>query len=103
MCDLLWSDPDDRSGWGISRRNAGYTFGQDITEVYNQTNGLSLICSTHQFMMDGCCWEHEKQLVTIWSTPNSRGIGNKAAIMEIDEFLNFSFLQFEPSPRKKKA
>ncbi|CAA0833680.1 Serine/threonine-protein phosphatase PP2A-2 catalytic subunit [Striga hermonthica] len=30
MCDLLWSDPDDRCGWGISPRGAGYTFGQDI-------------------------------------------------------------------------
>nr|GMD13123.1 serine/threonine-protein phosphatase PP2A catalytic subunit [Ipomoea batatas] len=26
MCDLLWSDPDDRCGWGISPRGAGYTF-----------------------------------------------------------------------------
>ncbi|KAG5841405.1 hypothetical protein ANANG_G00199160 [Anguilla anguilla] len=26
MCDLLWSDPDDRGGWGISPRGAGYTF-----------------------------------------------------------------------------
>ena len=25
MCDLLWSDPDDRCGWGISPRGAGYT------------------------------------------------------------------------------
>jgi diadenosine tetraphosphatase ApaH/serine/threonine PP2A family protein phosphatase len=32
MCDLLWSDPDDRCGWGISPRGAGYTFGQDISE-----------------------------------------------------------------------
>ena len=31
-CDLLWSDPDDRCGWGISPRGAGYTFGQDISE-----------------------------------------------------------------------
>ena len=23
MCDLLWSDPDTRSGWGISPRGAG--------------------------------------------------------------------------------
>ncbi|CAF1553540.1 unnamed protein product, partial [Adineta steineri] len=23
------SDPDDRGGWGISPRGAGYTFGQD--------------------------------------------------------------------------
>ncbi len=27
MCDLLWSDPDDRVGWGISPRGAGYTYG----------------------------------------------------------------------------
>lgn len=33
MCDLLWSDPDDRGGWGISPRGAGYTFGQ----VWNWT------------------------------------------------------------------
>jgi len=24
MCDLLWSDPDERSGWGVSPRGAGY-------------------------------------------------------------------------------
>lgn len=34
MCDLLWSDPDDRCGWGISPRGAGYTFGQVIHSVY---------------------------------------------------------------------
>ena len=32
MCDLLWSDPDERKGWGISPRGAGYTFGQDVSE-----------------------------------------------------------------------
>ena len=31
VCDLVWSDPDDRTGWGMSPRGAGYTFGQDIT------------------------------------------------------------------------
>ncbi|PWA65183.1 pigment precursor permease, P-loop containing nucleoside triphosphate hydrolase [Artemisia annua] len=33
MCDLLWSDPDDRCGWGISPRGAGYTFGQGVGPV----------------------------------------------------------------------
>ena len=33
MCDLLWSDPDDRCGWGISPRGAGYTFGQVLHYV----------------------------------------------------------------------
>lgn len=28
ICDLVWSDPDDRSGFGISSRGAGYTFGK---------------------------------------------------------------------------
>ena len=25
-------DPDDRLGWGVSPRGAGYTFGQDVSE-----------------------------------------------------------------------
>jgi diadenosine tetraphosphatase ApaH/serine/threonine PP2A family protein phosphatase len=33
MCDLLWSDPDDRMGWGISPRGAGYTYGQVCAAV----------------------------------------------------------------------
>ena len=52
MCDLLWSDPDDRRGWGISPRGAGYTFGSDISEMFNHKNGLSLISRAHQLVMD---------------------------------------------------
>ncbi|TEB32049.1 Metallo-dependent phosphatase [Coprinellus micaceus] len=33
MCDLLWSDPDDIQGWGLSPRGAGFLFGADITKV----------------------------------------------------------------------
>lgn len=35
MCDLLWSDPDDRSGWGISPRGAG--------KLANTTQIVSLV------------------------------------------------------------
>lgn len=52
MCDLLWSDPDDRVGWGISPRGAGYTFGHDISEQFNHVNGLTLIARAHQLVMD---------------------------------------------------
>lgn len=52
MCDLLWSDPDDRPGWGISPRGAGYTFGQDVSEEFNRRNGLSLIARAHQLVME---------------------------------------------------
>lgn len=52
MCDLLWSDPDERSGWGISPRGAGYTFGQDVSEDFNRRNGLTLIARAHQLVME---------------------------------------------------
>jgi len=100
ICDLLWSDPDDRMGWGISPRGAGYSFGQDITEQFNQTNGLTLVSRAHQLVMNGFNWSHEKNIVTIFSAPNyCYRCGNEAAIMEVDEFMNKTFLQFNPAPK----
>lgn len=101
MCDLLWSDPDERSGWGISPRGAGFTFGQDISEQFNHKNGLNLVSRAHQLVMDGYNWSHEMNVVTIFSAPNyCYRCGNQAAIMEVDEDLNKSFLQFDPAPRR---
>ena len=42
MCDLLWSDPDERVGWGMSPRGAGYTFGEDVSQEFNHRNGLEV-------------------------------------------------------------
>jgi len=100
MCDLLWCDPDDRHGWGISQRGAGYTFGQDITERFNHRNGITLICRAHQLVEQGYNWDHDRQLVTIFSAPNyCYRCGNQAAIMETDEHLEYTFLQFDFAPR----
>ena len=52
MCDLLWSDPEDRYGWGISPRGAGYIFGHDISEQFNHTNKLTMIARAHQLVMN---------------------------------------------------
>lgn len=120
MCDLLWSDPDDRSGWGISPRGAGYTFGQDISEQFNRSNGLKLVARAHQLVMEGYNWCHEQNVVTIFSAPNyCYRCANQAAIMELDEKMDhqlyvFLFcrtsaavqsltphsLQFDPAPRR---
>ena len=101
LCDLLWSDPDDRPGWGISPRGAGYTFGADISAQFNHTNGLKLITRAHQLVMEGYNWSHDKNVVTIFSAPNyCYRCGNHAAIMELDEHMKFTFLQFEPAPRR---
>ncbi|KAI0990135.1 hypothetical protein GJ496_000410 [Pomphorhynchus laevis] len=101
MCDLLWSDPDDRGGWGMSPRGAGYTFGQDISESFNHTNGLTLVSRAHQLVMEGYNWCHERNVVTVFSAPNyCYRCGNQAAIMELDDSLNCNFLQFDPAPRR---
>ncbi|CAJ0639394.1 16437_t:CDS:2 [Entrophospora sp. SA101] len=49
----------------------------------------------------GYNWSQDKNVVTIFSAPNyCYRCGNQAAIMEIDEHLKYTFLQFDPAPRK---
>lgn len=108
MSDLMWSDPDDRNGWGISPRGAGYTFGPDISEQFNQTNKLSLIARAHQLVQEGYDWAHDMAVVTVFSAPNyCYRCGNMAAIMEVDESMNKRFLQFvqyeKALPAKQRA
>ncbi|KAL3072056.1 hypothetical protein niasHS_015447 [Heterodera schachtii] len=101
MCDLLWSDPDDRGGWGIPPRGAGYTFGQDISKTFNHANGISLISRAHQLVMEDYNWCHDRNVVTVFSAPNyCYRCGNQAAMVELEDELNYSFLQFDPAPRR---
>lgn len=101
MCDLLWSDPDDRCGWGISSRGAGNTFGQDISKQYNHTNSLKVIARAHQLVMERCNWGHDQKVVTIFIAPNyCYRCGNMAAMLEVDCNAH-KFIQFEPAPRRE--
>ena len=52
LTDLLWSDPDDRVGWGESSRGAGHTFGEDVSVKFNKDNCLKLITRAHQLAME---------------------------------------------------
>jgi len=102
MCDLLWSDPDDsKTGWGISPRGAGYTFGPDISQSFLHKNKLKLVARAHQLVMDGYQRAHENRVVTIFSAPNyCYRCGNQAAIMEVDDQLKLNYIQFDPAPKK---
>jgi len=101
ICDLLWSDPEEREGWGVSPRGAGYIFGKDITEEFNHTNGLKLIVRAHQLVMEGYEWHHDMSLVTIFSAPNyCYRCGNRAAILEVsDADDQQTIVVFDPAPR----
>lgn len=70
MCDLLWSDPEDIEGWGLSPRGAGYLFGGNIVKQFNHVNRLECIARAHQLVMEGYKYMFDKQLVTVWSAPN---------------------------------
>ena len=45
MCDLLWSDPEDVEGWGLSPRGAGYLFGGEVVTQFNQASVLRSNCN----------------------------------------------------------
>ena len=104
MCDLVWSDPDDRTGWGISPRGAGYTFGADITQQFNHTNGLAFVSRAHQLVMEGFQWTHDQGVITIFSAPNyCYRCGNIASVLSIDENLQRDFKLFHDVPEPESS
>jgi serine/threonine-protein phosphatase 4 catalytic subunit len=105
MCDLMWSDPEDSSdGWGLSPRGAGYLFGKDVVDQFNQTNGLDLIARAHQLVQEGYKKMFSDKLVTVWSAPNyCYRCGNVAALLELDEHLNTSFKIFKAAPQEARG
>jgi serine/threonine-protein phosphatase 2A catalytic subunit len=102
ICDLIWSDPDERVSWGISPRGAGFTFGEDVTTRWNSVNGFVLTARAHQLVMDGYQYTHSNQLLTLFSAPNyCYRCGNQAAILEIDDDFKMEIRQFDAAPREK--
>ena len=102
MCDLMWSDPEDIEGWGLSPRGAGYLFGADVVAKFNEINHIDLIARAHQLVMEGYKTmfpiknskggQPQDSLVTVWSAPNyCYRCGNVAAILELDEHLDQHF------------
>ena len=50
LLGLVCSDID---GWGLSPRGAGYLFGGDVVEKFNNQNNLQLIARAHQLVLPG--------------------------------------------------
>ena len=84
MADIMWSDPEDKMGWGISGRGCGHIWGPDISSFFLYTNDLKFISRAHQLVMNGYAWSHDRQVLTLFSAPNyCYRCGNEAAIMQV--------------------
>ncbi|KAJ3049603.1 Serine/threonine-protein phosphatase 4 catalytic subunit [Rhizophlyctis rosea] len=104
MCDLLWSDPEDIDGWGLSPRGAGYLFGGDVVNAFIHANNIELIARAHQLVMEGYKLMFKDTIVTVWSAPNyCYRCGNVAAILELDEHLNKNYKIFEAAPQEARG
>ena len=101
MCDMLWSDPEDRNGWAVNSRGAGYTWGVDISEEFLYLNNLKFISRAHQLVMRGYNWCHNKQVLSIFSAPNyCYRCGNEAAVIEIEDENNFNCKTYSAAPKE---
>merc|ERR1711872_319222 len=97
LSDLAWSDPeDDHQGWLPSQRGAGYTFGQDVLDMWNMDNGLEMLVRGHQMVEEGFFWHHNQQTLTLFSAPNYMyRCGNTAAVLQlVPDFTRYHFNQF---------
>lgn len=106
MTDLLWSDPDDISGWALSPRGAGFLFGADVTKTFNHKNGLSLIARAHQLVFEGYKSMFDDNCCTVWSAPNyCYRCGNVASIMKIGEHsrVDRTFVTFCAAPVEERG
>ncbi|KAJ3183912.1 Serine/threonine-protein phosphatase 4 catalytic subunit [Geranomyces variabilis] len=104
MCDLLWSDPEEIEGWGLSPRGAGYLFGGDVVAGFVHDNHLELIARAHQLVMEGYKTMFKNTVVTVWSAPNyCYRCGNVAAILELDEHLTKNYKIFDAAPQEARG
>ena len=67
MTDLLWADPQDEVGRGMSKRGTSMQFGPDVTAQFCKQNGLDYIIRSHEVKEKG--WEkaHNGKCWTIFS------------------------------------
>lgn len=95
MCDLLWSDPEDVSGWLVLPRGAGYLFGEQEVKAFSHTNDISLIARAHQLVMEGYKEMFNNTLLTVWLAPNyCYRCGNVALVLTIDDNLEREYKVF---------
>ena len=78
---LLWTDPQEQSGRGPSKRGVGLGFGPDVTKRWCELNRITAIIRSHEVRADGYAVEHDGLCITVFSCPNyCDNVGNKGML-----------------------
>ena len=85
LCDIAWSDPDEKDQWHENSRGSGWLFGPSQTEAFMRNNDLKMIIRSHQLCPEGYMWHFGNKVCTLWSAPNYMyRFGNKASVLVVD-------------------
>lgn len=90
-------------GYIFSARGTGHNFGEDATCKFINNNKLHFIIRAHQCVQEGYKWCHQNRVVTVFSAPNYCGLGNKGAILLLDEEGLPSTIQYQMSEDSNSA
>lgn len=95
LCDLLWSDPSDGSGWGANERGYGCTYGRDVFEEFMTRNSFKTMIKGNEFAQSGVSKRWDNKLISVWSAPVSEGqTSSKGAILTVDSASNVTVQTF---------
>jgi serine/threonine-protein phosphatase PP1 catalytic subunit len=78
--EFLWNDPWEQEGIGPSTRGIGiHLFGRDVLEAFLEKNGLKMMIRAHSALSSGYKWHFDNKLLSLFSTPEYCGAGNRGA------------------------
>eukprot|EP01083_Nonionella_stella_P037018 100959_1 len=85
VCDLLWSTPENISGWTGVDRGVSYWYGRDVVEEWLKSNNLKKIIRAHDVVENGFEWWWGNTLLTLFSCADYCGeFDNDGAIVIVD-------------------
>lgn len=107
VVDLTWSDPENVAKFMPNRRGRGQLFGPKQTQAFLRNNGFvnGFVARSHQIAQAGWDWQHDNNLVIVWSAPNyCYTSGNDACVMHVpatdegEHGKGVEFWKFEKDP-----
>lgn len=69
MLEMLWTDPQEQTGRGPSKRGVGVGFGPDVTRRWCEANGITAVIRSHEVRQGGYSIEHDGKQIEYHSYP----------------------------------